>query len=631
MCGFLVATTERADGTDACADIAHRGPDALGHLQIDAGVPLSLHFRRLAIVDLDPRSDQPFGDRRRGVLLYNGEIYNADELRLVLKRRGVAFHTRGDTEVLYELLLQPDWSKLLDRVDGMFSFVLVVAGELRYGRDRFGVKPLYEAVSSNGNLLGLSSQVAALKAAGILGGVDPGAVAASAMFLWVPPPATGWRGCALVEPGTVWTRSGVDAPPRLAWRAPTATAAAVPDLAEAVRLSLARQVQADVPVALLLSGGLDSSWLAVELSRAGHEEIPLLAARQAAGLTAGAEPFQEDAPFAERVATSLGRQVQWSDLNVDLLGAIPEMVAALEQPFGDPAAITLMRLSDAAAERATVLLSGVGVEELFLGYERYQAIKALEGAGRSRRVMRAALPSVPMPARLRERVAKLNRLLHAAPNDWPWVSQSYYSAGDWPQLSPDVALDQVVCRHREVTEAAIREGGGSLLEAAARTDRELFLPGLNLMYADRASMHASVELRVPFLGEPVVAAAVGHPARDHVGIGNGKRLFRRVAASAGVPEFVIKRSKTGFGAPVRSIMRTHGKLVWEGISRSELFDDLFNRSFVEEMFAAHVSGRSELGLPLFGLASLAVWWDDNVTGSTVSADALRDISARASA
>lgn len=622
MCGFVVVVNEApSKAHDICDSIQHRGPDSCGHISLGNGNwSVDLHFRRLAIIDLDPRSDQPFGDSDRGHLVYNGEIYNADACRRRLRSRGVHLRTAGDTEVLFQILLQADWRELLREVDGMFAFAFISpTGAIRYGRDRLGIKPLYEATGSDGRLRALASEISPLRDGGFLGPVDPAEVASAAMFLWVPPPATGWRRCRQVSPGRVVTRQPPLFTPDVAVTIDPPTEP-VMSIEESVRESLSRQVKADVPVALLLSGGLDSTWLAHELARARHD-VPLLSARNTPGGAWGTEPFAEDEPFAERVASGLGRDLKWVELDSGLVRRIPEMVGVMEQPFGDPAAISLMALSAAASEDATVLLSGVGVEELFLGYERYQAIKALSSARHAVPLFRRLISALPLSRRLRERAAKFDRMLRARPSDWLWMSQSYFGPDSWSHLFPSIPLDEVVATHRRVGEEALA-GGASLLEAAAHVDGVLFLPGLNLMYADRASMHSSVELRVPFLGEPVRAAARSFSSRQHVGLGNGKRQFRTAAAAAGVPEFVLRRSKTGFGAPVRTVMRQHGLAVWQGISGSQIFDDLIDRRAARELFEAHARGQEEVGLQLFGLCSLAVWWERNVSGSSEATDYL---------
>lgn len=613
MCGFVVLCghTSTRRGHDVCESISHRGPDSCGHVTLGAPA-VEMHFRRLAIRDLDRRSDQPFGDPAVGVTVYNGELYNIEELRDLLAARGYQFSTSGDTEVMHALLSQPDWRVLLGRADGMYAFVRVDAdGSLRFGRDRAGIKPLYQALATDGRLLGLASEIAPLRQAGMVREVDVVAVAASAMFLWVPPPATGWHGCQQVEPGSVTqvdTGTGV----HHVFRIPD-LGSGDPDIRNAVRSSLRRQVQADVPVALLLSGGLDSTWLAYELA-AMDIEVPFLSARFVHRAGGHAEPFQDDAPYAKRVAEELGRSPVWFDVGDSSLREIPAMVDAVEQPFGDPAAIALLGLSRAAADHATVLLSGLGVEEVFLGYQRYQAIQALSRVGPLPRWLSSSIGKTALAhPRLRERATKFRRMAMANPDDWTWVGQSYYDEQRWARLFPAVPLEHVTSRHREETRYA-RSNGASHLEAAAHVDRELFLPGLNLHYGDRASMRSSVELRVPFLGDPVLAAAGAYPAGDHVGLGNGKRLFRAAARRAGVPAYVVKRSKTGFGAPVRSIFRTHGAQVWAGIRDAAIFDDLVCRDEARTLFEEHVAGRSEQGLQLFGLTSLAVWWESHVRG-----------------
>jgi asparagine synthase (glutamine-hydrolysing) len=626
MCGFVVLLNRSARDQppshgQMCAALAHRGPDACGHLDLAGGNwQAALHFRRLAIVDLDPRSNQPFGSPERGVLVYNGEIYNAPYLREMLRKRQVTFTTEGDTEVLYELLLQPDTPRLLDQVDGMFAFALILpGGEVRYGRDRLGVKPLYAASDAAGRLVALASEIAPLRAARLTGGADPVALAQGAMFLWTPPPRTGWQHVRVVPAGTALSRIAPEyAPASPCWRA-----SAVPptgDVGAAVRSSVGRQMRADVTVGLLLSGGLDSTWLGMELIRGGFAG-PAFAARTR-NVAAGAEPFGDDAPYAARVAQRLGLPLTWVDLDVDVLRRIPELVTAMEVPFGDPAAITLLQLSRAARDEATVLLSGLGVEELFLGYERYQAVLFLQRLPAWTRSALVATAAVPHPRRYRGRADKFGRLLRLGPRDWSWATQAYYSGQEWAELSPLIGLEAVTERHREVA-GAVLDAGGSPLASLAECDRQLFLPGLNLLYGDRASMRASVELRVPFLGEPVVAAALGSAAEEQLRLGDGKARFRAAAVASGVPEFVARRPKTGLGAPVRSLLREHGDRLWTEVRRSPLFDDVFDRRTADRLVADHVQGRRDRGLAVFGLFSAAVWWELNAApGAGRTADLL---------
>nr|WP_282459280.1 asparagine synthase-related protein [Streptomyces sp. RLA2-12] len=127
-------------------------------------------------------------------------------------------------------------------------------------------------------------------------------------------------------------------------------------------------------------------------------------------------------------------------------------------------------------------------------------------------------------------------------------------------------------------------------------------------------MRASVELRVPFLGEPVVATALGAVAEEQLRLGEGKARFRAAAVASGVPEFVARRPKTGFGAPVRSLLREHGDRLWAEVRRSPLFDDVFDRRTADRLVAEHVRGRRDRGLAVFGLFCAAVWWELNAVG-----------------
>jgi asparagine synthase (glutamine-hydrolysing) len=191
-----------------------------------------------------------------------------------------------------------------------------------------------------------------------------------------------------------------------------------------------------------------------------------------------------------------------------------------------------------------------------------------------------------------------------------------------------VELDEVTAAHRDIVDPLLA-AGASPLSAVAECDRRLFLPGLNLLYADRASMRASVELRVPFLGEPVIASALAVRAEDQLRPGNGKARFRAAASAAGVPDFVTRRSKTGFGAPVRSLLRQHGRHLWSRVRQAGIFDELLDRRTADCFVSEHVSGERERGLAVFGLFCAAMWWERNVDGDGRVEEALQGYRAAA--
>ncbi|MCZ0999088.1 asparagine synthase C-terminal domain-containing protein [Streptomyces mirabilis] len=244
----------------------------------------------------------------------------------------------------------------------------------------------------------------------------------------------------------------------------------------------------------------------------------------------------------------MGLPLTWVDLDVDVLRRIPELVTAMELPFGDPAAVTLMQLSRAACGEATVLLSGLGVEELFLGYERYQAVLLLQRLPAWARPASAPPPWFPDPGATGAVPTSSGGCSSSAPATGHGRLRRTTRAG----VGGAVAVRRAGGGHRAASRGGGRRvgRGRDALSALAECDRRLFLPGLNLLYGDRASMRASVELRVPFLGSrwwPLPSA----PSRRS-SCGSATAGARAAAVASGVPEFVARRPKTGFGAPVRS-------------------------------------------------------------------------------
>ncbi len=220
---------------------------------------------------------------------------------------------------------------------------------------------------------------------------------------------------------------------------------------------------------------------------------------------------------------------------------------------------------------------------------------------------------MPRPRRYRGRADKFGRLLQLGPRDWSWATQAYYSGQEWMALSPLVGLEAVTERHREVA-GAVLDDGRTPLAALAECDRRLFLPGLNLLYGDRASMRASVELRVPFLGEPVVACALGAVAEDQLRLGNGKARFRAAAVASGVPS-------SSPGVPRRGSERRCGRCCVSTAPGcgprcgGPRCSTTCSTGGSPTGSSPNTSGASVTGASrCSGLFCAAVWWECNVTG-----------------
>lgn len=384
MCG-IAGTYRWPDGkvvTDRLTDtLAHRGPDGAGRYGHPVGDgEVQLGHRRLAIIDLSDTGAQPMVSDGLA-LTYNGELYNAPELRAELAAAGVRFRGTSDTEVLLEAWRR--WgTDCLPRLRGMFAFGIFDerTGELVLARDQLGIKPLF--LLRRGGGLVFASELKALAAA--TGGsleVDHAALVASLLYYWVPdsrcafreaeklPPGS-WmkfRPDGRVERGRYWHLKDVAAEGR-----ERAQAGERPDIGAIVEESTRRHLLSDVPVATFLSGGLDSSYLTA------------LAARDRPGISAYTigfraedarfEAMPDDLRYARQVAERFGVDLHEIEIAPNVLDLLPQMTYHLDEPIGDPAAINTFLICSAAREAGVkVMLSGMGADELFAGYRKHLA------------------------------------------------------------------------------------------------------------------------------------------------------------------------------------------------------------------------------------------------------------------
>jgi asparagine synthase (glutamine-hydrolysing) len=625
MCG-IAGCYQQADGhklTDIMTDrIAHRGPDATGIWAYeDERVTVQLGHRRLSIIDLSAAADQPLS--KGGLTLaYNGELYNYKELRTELAGRGVSFITTSDTEVVLEAWRM--WgSAALPRFRGMFAFALAdeKTGELVLARDPFGIKPLYFLRRGTGVMF--ASELKALVAA--VGGelrIDPGAMVASMLYYWVPE-----QWCAVAEvsklPGGSWARFRPDGQVHVEhyWQiaavAQQAAEGPAPDLGRVIEESVAAHLVADVPVSSFLSGGLDSSIVTVLAHQAAQEIDAYTITFRPEDQKLEAMP--DDAVYARKVAARYGVKLHEIEISPDIVDFLPRMVDALDEPIGDPAAINTLLMCQAARERGVkVILSGMGADELFGGYRKHLACLVAGRYGR--------LPSAPRagvrfavdrsPVSLGGRGLRYARwakrfLTFAELPEEPRFRRSY-TLYDPPELaaliSPDLAghVDRVVEGHRDIyDDNSLRDEVNRMCLADAR----LFLPGLNLAYTDRASMAASVEVRVPFVDPVVAQAAFAVKGSDKIRNRQGKVALKR-AAESWLPREIVYRPKASFSAPLRAWVRNDlreviadqlvgGELAGAGMLRA----DALRRLIHDEQ-----AGREDRAKQIWQLLTLELWY-----------------------
>jgi asparagine synthase (glutamine-hydrolysing) len=563
MCGIVAAFTESTalEGAirHAMDRMVRRGPDAEGLWQ-EGGIYLG--HRRLAILDLDERANQPMiSSDERYAIVFNGEIYNFRDLRKDLERQGVTFRTTSDTEVILALFAR-EGEAMLSRLKGMFAFVIWDRQTKRgfAARDAYGIKPLYIASTPGGVLLG--SQVKALLATKLVSR-EPDPIGQSGFWMLgsVPEPRTWYRDIKAMPAGHyAWIKQSRISPTVCwhdlgqAWRAADAAPAVESDIAARVRYSLlesvSRHLVSDVPVGVFLSGGIDSGAMAGLMREAGAQRIE--------GITITYDEYagrnEDEVPLAARIAETYGirhhvRRVTREEFHADL----PRILNAMDQPSID--GINTWYASKAAAEAGLkVVLSGIGGDELFQGYSSFATLPRLVSWWTTMSRVPGARVMASAATGVQARRSRNARWKHAP--DWAnsiagawWLRRSVSAPEDLYDLMPDDLADAAL-RDFDVNlsvEAMTGPLPGNMMLAVGQIESMTYLRNQLLRDSDWASMDHSVELRTPLVDlslltnlQGVLLAFGQFPAK----------VLLAEAPATPLPQAVMAKQKTGFSIPV---------------------------------------------------------------------------------
>jgi asparagine synthase (glutamine-hydrolysing) len=611
--------------------IRYRGPDA-GEVWAADGVPLALGHRRLSIVDLSETGAQPMvSSCGRFVISYNGEIYNADELRPELEAQGRRFRGHSDTEVIVEGAAAWGVEATVKRLIGMFAMALWDRRDrvLYLIRDRLGIKPLYW-VDLNG-LIFFGSELKALRRVqDWRPEIDRDALTGYLRFGYISGPQTIYSDARRLAPGTILTVRSGGAPSvaeywsldeiarhgqehRFTGNEDEATEA----LDALLRDAVGRRMIADVPLGAFLSGGIDSSTV-----------VALMRARSNGSIRTFSIGFNEsgydEAQHAAAVARHLG--TEHTELYVtprDALEVIPHLPEMFDEPFADSSQVPTHLVSKMTREHVTVALSGDGGDELFGGYTRYfrgdglwraidatpQPLRCL--AARSLRALSPTvwsalgklLPEQRRPMQFGEKMHKLADLLAGAPKASAfyreivscWVDPAKLVTGgvEPPSLHDDESIRQFV---------------PDFVERMQYLDMRTYLPDDILTKVDRASMAVALEARVPLLDHRVVEFSWSLPPALKGGDGLGKFLLRRVLDRY-VPRELVDRPKKGFTMPIGDWLR-HELRDWAEALLDEhrlARDGLLNPRLVRHKWREHLEGRGEWQAQLWAILMFQSW------------------------
>jgi asparagine synthase (glutamine-hydrolysing) len=536
MCGIAGHLAfPRADAAAVrrmAAALVHRGPDGEGFL--DDG-PISLGHRRLSIIDVKGGAQPIFNEDGSVAVILNGEIYNYRELREELRARH-SFRTQSDTEVLVHLY-EEEGEAMLGRLRGMFALALWDRRRERLllARDPLGEKPLYYCESRAG--LHFASDLRALRQGGApLGALDRDALSDYLELLYIPAPRTICAGARKLAAGhyLVCDARGSElrryyappAPGSAEGLAPTATQLRA-QLAEAVSLRL----RSDVPIAALLSGGIDSSAV-----------VALMAQELGPGVRTFAVGFGEaddELPYARAVAAKFRTEHRELILRDDVAAQTAEALAAYGEPFGDSSAVPAVAVCKAVAREAKVVLTGDGGDELFAGYGRYRTVAYLPRVPLASHGA-ALLDRLPLPRR-----AALRRLALAFGSSG---AARYRALVEVFSRGERAALLGGLSRVADAPEAA------SDVDAALAFDLNTYLPDDLLAKADGASMRWGLEWRSPLVDRKLAAMVVPQPAATKLSRQDSKLLLKAAMRDLLPPE-ILTRKKRGFGSPVAQWLR----------------------------------------------------------------------------
>ncbi|MGY8813372.1 MAG: asparagine synthase (glutamine-hydrolyzing) [Gammaproteobacteria bacterium] len=611
------------------AVLGHRGPDSSGIWLADDGCA-GLGHQRLSVIDLSSTGSQPMHSScNRYCIIYNGEIYNANEIRQELQQSGRTFRGSSDTEVILESCAAIGVEESVRRLVGMFAFALWDKQQkvLYLVRDRLGIKPLYWG--HFGGLFIFASELKSLrKHPGWKVEISPTALSTFMQYAYVPAPLSIYKGIFKLSPGSIlkvkhgsspeiykyWTMEDVVANGKshpLIANDEELISSTEKILEEAV----ASRMMADVPLGAFLSGGIDSSTVVALMQKNSMHPVKTFS-------IGFHEKNYNEADHAAYIARHLGTEhtefYVTSKNAMDVIPLIPDMY---DEPFADSSQIPTYLVSKLTSEHVTVALSGDGGDEVFAGYNRYYLADKLINklvwlTPMGRYILRKTILTLP-PRYWTNIFSKLPTKMNV-----PLVGDKLYKFADIIQLDKKDVYTKLVS-HWCPPDTLVLNGGKSvslsyheqalsqidtLIEQMQYQDLVRYLPDDILTKVDRASMAVSLEVRVPFLDHRLIEHAWRLPLSCKVRHGQGKWLLRQVLHKY-VPSHLVERPKMGFGVPLDSWLRGPLREWAETLLDSQKLKSqgLLNAEIITKKWTEHLSGERNWQYQLWNVLMFQAW------------------------
>jgi asparagine synthase (glutamine-hydrolysing) len=622
MCGIVGFINADGKAVDSAllekmnAAIIHRGPDEDGfYIQENVG----LAMRRLSIIDLTSGRQPIHNPDKTAWIIFNGEIYNYQELRADLEKEGAQFYTKSDTEVVLHLYDRYGVD-FLQHLRGMFALAIWDTRDdsLFLARDRVGKKPLLYAHRPNGDLIFGSEFQALLKHPAISREIDFEAIHHYLSYICVPAPLTAYQDIRKLEPGhwLRWKDGEIQTKrywlPDFSDKLDISEAEAEEEVLRILRESVRLRMIADVPLGAFLSGGVDSSAVVALMAQESSQPVKTFS------IGFEEQDFSE-LKYAKKVAEHVGAEYHEFIVKPNAMEVLPTLVEHYGEPYADSSAIPTYYVSKETRKHVTVALNGDGGDESFAGYERYSAMRLAERYKRIPTILRRSLVEFPLgvlptPNNMRNRLRRAKRFVAAAalPKTTRYLN---WVSGINPALKEELYTDEykhisAEFHSRKILDDWFEKANGiGVLDASLMTDQQTYLPNDLLVKVDIASMAVSLEARSPFLDHKLIEFAARLPEHIKVKGLDTKTLLKKIAAKL-VPPEVVYRRKMGFGVPVGHWLRNEmkGFLYETLLSEKSLNRGIFKPEVVKNLIERHVSGKEDLNFPIWTLLMLELWF-----------------------